>query len=76
MNSIKFEDGQQSEIILSDRHKRGDKDCFGCWEYNKLCECGGILHSELVDEVFAGEDYDEILICEYRCDKCNKEIPS
>lgn len=49
----------------------GGEKCSACCCYAYECNCGGILHMEVVDEWYTGDDYG--WIHNFKCDKCGKE---
>ena len=46
------------------KHTIGDKECSECWYEPRYCKCGGIIHSQYIDET-----WDDLYIS-HICDKC------
>ncbi len=57
-------------------HVRGDPHCRECCcRPASKCECGGLMHMTVVDEVY-GDDVDPDYwgwVHDYKCDQCGKE---
>lgn len=66
MNNTKF--------INKGNHERGNESCpaRNCFPYN--CECGGLIHTELVDHYYSIYEEDYFGLFDHFCDKCNKYI--
>jgi hypothetical protein len=55
-------------------HEKGNLRCDACWSTREIerCHCGGLIHNEFFDEIWAGDDYGTFIELNFRCDKCRK----
>jgi len=53
--------------IEGEKHNITEYGCDGCYGNPRPCECGGLIHSIIIDEDSDGE----IVIAE-KCDKCGQ----
>lgn len=52
------------------KHEVGNSECEKCYQDTYSCECGGLVHNDLID--YDGDSFS----FRYKCDKCNsEEIP-
>ena len=59
---------------MTSTHKRGVFNCAGCCCPPYPCECGGLIHRQVIEEIFNQETDDYGWLHDEKCDKCDYKV--